>query len=95
MEDITGGLQDLEEGEVIRLLETGRLLVLAKEERPWVPQGLTEAQWLAAEVCITRKKANLAVRAYSLLGDAIISREVSSAGLTIGKVQQCYQHWRS
>ena len=87
MANITGELQDIEEGEVIRLLETGRLLVLAKEERPWVPQGLTEAQWLAAEVCITRKKANLATRAYSLLGDAIISREVSSAGLTIGKVQ--------
>ena len=88
MEDITGELQYLEELEVAGLLQTGRLLVEAKTERPWTSLEMTEAQWLAAEVCITRKKANFAKRAYTLLGDAFIDGEASPAGLTIGKVRE-------
>ena len=81
-EDITGELQYHEELGVSSLLQTGRLLVLAQKERPWVGLGMTEPQWLAAEVGITRKKANLAIRAYTLLGE-----DGDLAGLTIGKVQ--------
>jgi len=85
--DITSELQYLGELEVMGLLQTGKLLFHSEGLRPWYDLDMTEAQWLAAEVGITRKKANFAVRAYNLLGDAFIDGEASPSGLTVGKVQ--------
>jgi len=83
MEDIAGNLRLLEEEEIKGLLKTGLFLIKAQEECPWVAEGITEPQWLAAGVGITRRKANLAMKAYMLLGEGM-----DLTGMTMGKVKE-------